>query len=132
MLRVAVSSPLEDKDWHNGESVVWLKKHLISDQKPRGTVDEGGWVINVCAEVAGCPGSILDPKCVETTMPFQALMTKPEGITAASRDHSASGCGAAFNTALPPNTSPLAGFRRCFPRGRRLLSSETGRCQCRY
>src|SRR5258705_11828553 len=34
VLRIAVFAPLVDKNWHDGELVVWLIKHLLCDEEP--------------------------------------------------------------------------------------------------
>ena len=65
MLRISVFAPLVEKDRHDRESVVWLKKQLLYDEQLFSLVDELCRVRNSrsvarIAKIARRPGSVLN------------------------------------------------------------------------
>src|SRR5262249_11887273 len=84
VLRIAISSPLENKDRHNGKLVIGLEQHVLGDQKPLGVVDERRRIVDRRAEIARGPSSVLNGKRVITTMPLEDLVAYPDGISVAA------------------------------------------------
>src|SRR5713226_7283571 len=98
VLRIAILGPLVNEDRHDGELFVWLKQHVLCDEKSFRAVDEGRWIRDRRAEVAGRSSSVLDGKRVISTVPLQALMPQPKCESVRGADHSTVGGRAAFRS----------------------------------
>src|SRR5713101_2367490 len=86
VLRIPVFAALVDENWHDGELLVRLKEHLFYGQKPGRAMEKRRWIIDRGTEVACCSGSVLNGKRVIPTVPLQALMAQPEGVSIGCRN----------------------------------------------
>src|SRR5262249_46971813 len=63
------------------------------------------WVIDRRAEIAGGPFSVLDRNLVVTAVPFQTLMSDPEGVSIRGRNNSPGRCRPALRSGeIEPHT----------------------------
>jgi hypothetical protein len=66
-----VSRPLEDKDRHNGKSVVGLKEQMVCDEESLRVLQEPIRVLDGRAEITGCALAVLNGKRVIASLPFK-------------------------------------------------------------
>src|SRR6266404_1916771 len=87
MAGVSVANLLIYKDRHDGKSVVWLKEQMLCQQQPLVVVDKRRRVVDGCAEVASRTPAVLNAERMVAPVPLQPLVTYPEGIAVAGRNH---------------------------------------------
>ena len=86
VLRIPVFVALVDEDGHDGKAVIGLVEQLLDNQKPRRAPEKRRRIVKYRAEVAGRSGPVLDGKCVVASVPLQALMAHPKGVSRSRRD----------------------------------------------
>src|SRR5258708_742284 len=84
MPRIAILHSLVDKYRHDCEFVVRLEEQVFYYLKPRRATEIRRRIVDRSAEIAACPGPILNAECVIAAMPLEALVTQSKRISTLS------------------------------------------------
>src|SRR6185295_6769292 len=100
----AVAFSLENKNRHDGKSVVGLDEQVLRDQQSLRTLQERVWVFNRRAEIARYALPVLNGKGMVAAVPFQALVAQPESVAVRGRNYRAARGGTALGVRkIKPN-----------------------------
>src|SRR5262245_58270191 len=107
---IAILQPPVDKDWHDGECVIRLKKHVLRDLKSFCALKKRSRKNNRCAEIASDSLSVLNRNLVITTVPLQVPIAYSDSVSVISGNDVTRLCRTAIRSG---EIEPCAKFSAC-------------------